>query len=588
MNAIWNRAKWAATSIAGLPLDFLGHASVIIGKATKILGQASKESVAGLVQKFLERIGGSPDLVDLIDRSLLLQAASVLTGRVLQAAEGNVGSVKVSIGRIVNNITELILLGGPDLLLNTAKKLAKYLFDQVIGKVGQLPTVREGIFSNEINAVTLILIRDQAAEFAKFLLDILEAAKCYAKSSSVDGEPEVDDSHGTFNELDFRNPMNRHAVICQIQRLAKSVIFILRKVDKPATLREINMTEETTLMSDASESLGSTITTEVNIAEGQPHDPGVKVRDEKWLFVNGIAGEQYWLRLACDKLKAKFGRDITGIFNRGDGLLWDIIECAGERSTFNNDGFNAEEMVSRQRTLIERTQSSLNAQGTLGNKLEEALGVGGKPTDTKVIIIAHSQGCLLLRHVLEDLVAKAVTDLELKNTMLNELCVFTFGNPSLHWKVGLRYPSQEVDEGRRLIENTDLSSHVFRTEHFANKKDFVARLGVLSDNNLSGRGYMENEVFINEERDWIGHLFGTQYSLDPGHYQDPRGQPNGQRSCLLACGNGMSMVDANGEFLFNLSIFKRSANTISIRARSWVRKRAISGTGIRKKRIGFD
>ena len=523
------------------------------------MGRASSESVGGLVEGFSQRVSGTPNL---IDPHLLLEAALVLTNRILLAAQGNVDSGKVSIGKIVYNISDLIILGGPDLLLNTAKKLAKYLFDQVINKVGNLSTVREGIFSNEINAATLILIRDQAAEFTKFLLDILEAAKCYAKSSSLDGEPEASNPYGTFNELDFGNPMNRHAMICQIQRLAKSVNFILRQVDKPATLREINMTEETTLMSDASESLGTTITTEVKPVEGQPQDPGVKVRDEEWLFVNGIAGEQYWLRLACDKLKAKFRRDITGIFNRGDGLLWDIIECAGERSTYNNDGFNTEDMVSRQRTLIERTQSSLDAQIKLRDKLEEALGVVDKQTDTKVIMVAHSQGCLLLRHVLEDLVAKAVTDLKLRNTMLNELCVFTFGNPSLHWKVGLRHPSQEVDEDQRSTENTNLSSHVFHTEHFANNQDFVARLGVLSDKNWSERGYMVEELFINREEDWIGHLFGTQYSLNPDHYQDLGGQSNGSRSVLLACENGVSMVNAFGKCLRSIRHPSREVLTL--------------------------
>ncbi len=122
------------------------------------------------------------------------------------------------------------------------------------------------------------------------------------------------------------------------------------------------------------------------------------------------------------------------------------------------------------------------------------------------VVVAHSQGCLLLRLVLEDLVSNGGEAMH--NRMRTNLCVYTFGNPSIHWRV-------ENDPARELW------SYSRRTEHFANKTDFVARLGVLRPNGgavANANGY--SNVFVNEN--WKGHLFGAQYSLDANDYTDGR------------------------------------------------------------------
>ncbi|KAH7311456.1 hypothetical protein B0I35DRAFT_488804 [Stachybotrys elegans] len=495
MGRIGDLLRKSITGIAGGTVDIFGDASVIIKKATGILKRADDLSVGGLVEEVLQRVRRSPDLIS------------------------------------------------PDTLLDT--KLTRSILSAVIERVGSLPAIQAGVFSNDINAATLILIRDRAAELATFLVDLIEAAKCYALANALEGEVEDNDPHGRYNEyneFDFTKPMNRHAAICQIQRLARSVIFILQKVAEPVKLQDINMTPETKLRSDYGTLSGGTITTKP--AGGRSSGQDEMRKDEKWFFVNGIAGEQYWLRLACNKLKATFSRDITGIFNRGDGILWDIIECAGERSTYRpNEGPNVENIVKRQRILIQRTSSSLEAQKALKKELGEVLGMDDLPAH--IVVIAHSQGCLLLRHVLEDLVRDATNDPKLGDTMSTRLCVFTFGNPSLHWKTDLIHPNQGPNEGQESKDPTFLSSHVYRTEHFANKGDIIAKLGVLSGNRPLESGYKKDEVFINNDKDWIGHLFGTQYSLDAGHYKDS----NDQKSLLLTCKGGMSVEEANREFL---------------------------------------
>ncbi|KAI3572487.1 hypothetical protein IWW34DRAFT_762556 [Fusarium oxysporum f. sp. albedinis] len=110
------------------------------------------------------------------------------------------------------------------------------------------------------------------------------------------------------------------------------------------------------------------------------------------------------------------------------------------------------------------------------------------------------------------------------------LRVFTFRNPSIDW--------MGTDaRGNRI----PLCEYVNYTEHFANTKDFVAQLGVLrtdQEDILRDRGYQQenSSLFINPKADWIGHLFGTQYSLRAQEYVD------GNMSRLFACADGRAMA----------------------------------------------
>ncbi|RDW72390.1 uncharacterized protein DSM5745_07562 [Aspergillus mulundensis] len=445
----------------------------------------------------------------------------------------------------------------PNLLVETVKSLAFSVLGSIFGAVGSVSSIREAVFRNEINATTLILLRDKAGDLAKFLLDFVEVAKCYYRA---DGSLQsgLDDEHvlyTEFNELDFSKDRNRHAAICQMQRLALSVIYILQNLLTPVAFKDIKMSEHTNLQSDRGIRLQETYTTRDGTRSNgggnnrsrmeERHkkmlDPEAKAaisdNNEKWLFVNGIAGEMFWLELACNKLKAMFHRNITGVFNRGDGILWDLIECLGQRSSYvQNPDINAtmlknyrDGVVKDQRTMIEHTKSSKISQELLRTKLLQTLNDHGNG-NRHIVMIAHSQGCLLLRHVLEDLIMMAAGDEYLRRTMRKCLCVFTFGNPSLHWKTQKPHP-RPLGE----LDGTYLSSHVLRTEHFANSGDFVAKLGVLSETS----DYGLDEVFINEEEAWIGHLFGTQYSMKPEHYKNS----NKHQSWLLKCCFGTKISD---------------------------------------------
>lgn len=533
--------RQVVTNVVGFAVENIGEPSTVVAKVTGVLQLADWSSVHGLFEAVLRRLRDRPDL---ISSTLLLETASNLASGILETTKTNKAAVKSLIEIALDRLLDLITFIDSNLLLKIALKIGASILNATIRGVGSLPVIRDGVFSNDINAATLILIRDQAAELVEFFLDILEAAKCYASANSEDGQRPAEDPHGDYNELDLSQSMNRHAVICQLQRLVKSLIHILCNANKPQKFKDVDMSKKTTLDSDANTK------SEVDVKTGVPRKLPEAAK-EKWLFVNGIGGELYWLRLACNRLMAEFSRDITGVFNRGDGLLWDIIECSGERNAFvsgttagsANRIADVDTTVKNQRDLLERTRSSLDAQELLLGKLRDALN---DPTHTYIVMIAHSQGCLILRHVLEDLVNDAMKDetLKLGTKMSQRLCVFTFGNPSLHWMAQTKSTGTGLDGAQGSKGLTPLWSHVLRTEHFANSKDFIAKLGVLSELQSAEHGYRPRDVFINQRDGWAGHLFGTQYSLDYKHYGHPEvkpeDQPSDETSWLLAC-KGRSM-----------------------------------------------
>ncbi|EWY80788.1 hypothetical protein FOYG_16710 [Fusarium oxysporum NRRL 32931] len=348
--------------------------------------------------------------------------------------------------------------------------------------------------------------------FGPFLISLLEPAKLYITAL---GGPSQN-SHARYleyNELDLTKAMNRHAVICQLQRLAASLSYIVLMGNKKQSLEQLRM--NTKLRSDLNDNGDDLIPPTLMVTGSGWWGPSTN-HGEKWLFVNGIGGEYFWLQLYCEKLRDTYQRDIQGIFNRSDGLLWDLVECAGERDI--NGGTNEE-----QNHLIQRTQSSIAAQSILEDQLSIALQDRG--SDGFVVMIAYSQGCLLLRHVLQ----KFIQGGSYQTAMEARLRVFTFGNPSIDW--------MGTDaQGHK----TPLCEHVNHTEHFANERDFVAALGVLRNNQeeaLRQAGYIHNRssLFINGGEDWVGHLFGTQYSLRKEDYKD------GEYSKLLACAGGRAM-----------------------------------------------
>lgn len=463
--------------LATLPVDLFGEyladRNKVLGTATKIFNEADGDHQGRLIDSVLER---APDKISEGRLASVLEILTTTLGKVKRAQ-----------------------------FVSIAKNIGKAILDNFTAYVKDTPFVRDAVFSNAINTATLDLIWSSAPDLIRFFVDLVECTKISPSNASKD-LPELDNTtkrHGPYNELDFSSRMNRHAATCQVQRFILSMVYIWERLTDKIHVADVNtfeMSEKTKLDIDleGSEPIRAEAGT---MATGLSNEAKKTIKMERWLFINGIAGEYHWTRLGCEKLAKWFGRDVEGVMNRGDGILWDLIECAGERTV------SGARTAGSQSDFTRKTISSRVAQAHLVTQLMSALD---DSKATHVVIVAHSQGCLILRLALDELIAIGRT-----GPLKDKLCVFTFGNPSVDW------------ERDSSSEKQMLSGFVLRTEHFANEKDFVAKLGVLGE---SGDKERYGMIFKNPKQ--AGHLFGAQYSLEERVYTG-----NAADSWLLGCKN---------------------------------------------------
>jgi hypothetical protein len=209
---------------------------------------------------------------------------------------------------------------------------------------------------------------------------------------------------------------------------------------------------------------------------------------EEWIFLNGVAVGDHWMRNNLNRLALTFGRPIQGIHNRTSGILFDIIECLVQR----NLGYATTDVRLCYTVLKD---------------------VLYRDDIDKVVFLLHSQGGIEGGLVLDWLLQ------ELPQTLLSKLEVYTFGNAANHFNnphrhvhdpsaahkptpTDLSQPSGKIAHPRRplaldtgdslprptpdLLTETssprpsDLSDRVIgHIEHYAHTFDFVALWGVI-------------------------------------------------------------------------------------------------------------
>lgn len=410
-----------------------------------------------------------------------IYAASVVTG----------ASIKLATG--------VFTAASDSTVVDTVLAVIHRSIEAVAGSLSGAALIWTGIFTNGINETTIRFVLDNLGDAFRFLYDLIKPANIIsvrpqgANGPGVGGNP--------YNELDLHQAENRNGLIHQFQRVALTITAILRlaRIDLSGRkLGDIGMDVRLRTDPDLDDPTSLTYVSRLN--DGVQSPP-----DEKWLFINGIANEFTWFQRSCDKLRDTFQRDVKGIYNRSDGILWDVIECLGER------------VAGGPNPLIERTRSSKAAQAALARELHGTLWPARRPPPRKVVVVAHSQGCLLLRLVLQDLVRDYPAGSRQREDVRERLRVFTFGNPSLDWRV--------MDEKER-----SLSEYAKATEHFAHEADFVARLGLVTHRDAPDSGYDPAHVFYSKEG--RGHLFGAHYPLGVEDFN------NGKTSSLLAAVGG--------------------------------------------------
>ncbi|QPG98400.1 hypothetical protein C2857_007570 [Epichloe festucae Fl1] len=123
---------------------------------------------------------------------------------------------------------------------------------------------------------------------------------------------------------------------------------------------------------------------------------------EQWVFLNGVAAGEHWMKNNLNRLAITFGRPVLGIHNRTAGLLFDVVEC-----------------------LIQRNCTYATSDVRICYRILR--DVLYDPNKSKVIFILHSQGGIEGGLVLDWLLQETPQDL------LSKLEVYTFGNAANHF-----------------------------------------------------------------------------------------------------------------------------------------------------------
>ncbi len=173
----------------------------------------------------------------------------------------------------------------------------------------------------------------------------------------------------------------------------------------------------------------------------------IEFDDEVWVYINGVMVDKEMLGIQGKWLAKIIGKKILLLHNPTDGLGLDLLESFLGRN-FGIDAIPVHWIT----TILEELFTCFGAR--------------------KINIVAHSQGCIILGKCLHHL-RQGYPEI------INSLNIFTFASPS------------------KSIPKVAFA------EHYANKYDLVAQLGVLH----SDVPY-EGQVYIREAR---GHWFNTHY-----------------------------------------------------------------------------
>jgi hypothetical protein len=202
------------------------------------------------------------------------------------------------------------------------------------------------------------------------------------------------------------------------------------------------------------------------------HQANAKVKNEYWIFVNGIATTSQIAFNDVEKLYELFSRPIWLCHNPTDSILVDLLECAADKVGFFNEYWEP-----RPRRSVARA-------------LEEALKQAEKGKYTRVVLIAHSQGTIITSNALTRILDGSA---QTKQRMKKYLEVYAFANCS----------------------NQMPGTNLHYLENLSNKRDTVAWLGVLFPfpnfwQDTFGQGINIGGNRVEEPLNW-GHLLIPHY-----------------------------------------------------------------------------
>ncbi|KAF6231101.1 hypothetical protein HO173_010801 [Letharia columbiana] len=218
-------------------------------------------------------------------------------------------------------------------------------------------------------------------------------------------------------------------------------------------------------------------------------------KNERWVFVNGICTGHSTSQLEVDRLSKTFGRAVIGIHNKSYGILADLGMCLIQRAVAYHD------------SGVRLTYAYLKA-------------ILVDPTVTKVVLIGHSQGGIIVSLAIDDLLA------QLPTRTMSKLEVYTFGSAASHFSnpslALLSNPSinqrgdqtsLQISQSKADPADANQGQHVIpHMEHYANEYDLVPRWGVLHSVQDVLHTRYAGSVFV--RMGGSGHMLNQHY-LDP-------------------------------------------------------------------------
>jgi hypothetical protein len=196
------------------------------------------------------------------------------------------------------------------------------------------------------------------------------------------------------------------------------------------------------------------------------------VKNEFWIFVNGVATTSEIAFANQNELYKMFSRPITLCHNPTDGVVFDLLECAAGKVSFFDWFWEPAPRF------------------MLAEAVRKALYDAPKKY-TRVVLICHSQGTIITSNMLTKV--PNMNDARTKELMKKYLEVYAFADCA----------HQMPDLNLKYLEN------------ISNGRDSVAWLGALFPfksfwQDTNGRGIEIGGSFVTEPYLW-GHLLNTHY-----------------------------------------------------------------------------
>jgi hypothetical protein len=266
--------------------------------------------------------------------------------------------------------------------------------------------------------------------------------------------------------------------------------------------------------------------------------------NEHWFFINGIATNADVAHYNSAYLAHLFHRPVTVVQNATCSLTADLLEC----------------MVGKGLQLCDKSIMTEPAWRAAAAILEALNSIAIK----HVIVIAHSQGTIIMSNVLtvigealksdlaqqeepmwhsfiRELMGTVETESQkvLRNSLAHALAEFT-RDRSAHVMDRLKkleiFTFANCADKMRYVHTSQSIPYM---EHFANELDWVARLGILSPLRGDSEATIEIDGPVFEQKGEWGHLLNEHYLTAIDDYLYPGAEPyNREQNPFPPVGNG--------------------------------------------------